>query len=126
MPTRAHRTDAGLDLYSKDTALVPSMGSHVFYTGVHVELPKGTCGILMSRSGLNVNHSIISTGLIDEGYTGEIAVKLMNFGDRHYLVQKGEKISQLVVVPCMYVNVEVVPDLDETERGDDGFGSTGK
>ena len=126
MPTRAHKTDAGLDIYSKETALVPAGGSYVFYTGVHVELPRGTCGILMSKSGLYINHSISSTGLIDEGYTGEVVVKLTNHGDRHYLVEKGEKISQLVVMSCMYPHVEVVQDLEDTERGSRGFGSTGR
>ena len=126
MPTRAHPSDAGLDIYSKEMKLVPAGGSAVFHTGVHVELPSGTCGVLMSKSGLLTNHSIYSTGLIDEGYTGEIVVKLQNHSDRHYLVSKGDKISQLVILPCFSPRIEVVQSLPETERGEKGFGSSGK
>lgn len=126
LPTRAHPNDAGLDIYSKETALVPAGGSRVFYTGVHVELPNGTCGVLMSKSGLYINHSIISTGLIDVGYTGEIVVKLTNLGDRHYLVQQGDKISQLVVMECKTPRIDVVAKLPDTDRGENGFGSTGR
>ena len=127
MPERAHRTDAGLDLRSRESKTVPAHGSAVFHTGVHVELPEGTCGVLMSKSGLNTNHSITSTGLVDETYVGEIVVKLHNHGDKDYCVEKGEKISQLVVLPVLYEYLELVSELDaNTERGESGFGSTGR
>ena len=126
-PVRAHTTDAGLDLLAKRSIRVPAHGSAVIGTGVHVQLPKGTAGILISKSGLNVNHDLTSTGLIDEGYTGEIMVKLYNHGEDSYQVKAKDKISQLVVVPVMYVDVELVENLEETgERGDNGFGSTGR
>lgn len=126
VPRRAHTTDAGIDLRSIEDMTVPSHGSAVFHTGVHVELPHGTAGLLVSKSGLNIKHGITSTGLIDEGYTGEIMVKLYNNSDSNYFVHDGDKISQLVVIPVMYEDVEEVDRLTEgTERGANGFGSTG-
>lgn len=126
-PIRAHKTDAGLDLRAKDDQIVPAKESAIFHTGVHVKLPHGTAGIMVSKSGLNVKHDITSTGLIDEGYDGEIVVKLYNSGGFDYKVAAGDKISQLVIVPVLYENVEIVDDLDQvTERGSRGFGSSGK
>lgn len=126
-PNRAHKTDAGLDIRSRETRLVMAHSSALFHTGLHVQLLQGTAGLLVSKSGLNVNHGITSTGLIDEGYTGEILVKLYNNSDENYLVHAGDKISQLVVIPVFYGSIHIVDSLDEnTERGDKGFGSSGK
>lgn len=127
MPTRAHSTDAGLDLYARERQWVFSGRSAIFHTGVHVEIPKGTCGLLVSKSGLNVKFDITSTGLIDEGYTGEIVVKLFNHGHTNYLVNEGDKISQLVILPVRYEDLELVEEFEgDTERGSGGFGSTGR
>ena len=93
-PTRAHKTDAGLDLRSPICIEVPAKGSAVIDTGVHVELPVGTAGFLKSKSGLNVNHDITSDGVIDVGFTGTIKVKLYNLGTETYLVMPGDKITQ--------------------------------
>ena len=92
-PERAHECDAGMDIFSRETMLVPARGSAVFHTGVHVELPRGTAGFLKSKSGLNVLRDIIGEGVIDCGYTGEILVKLYNLGDQDYWVNEGDKIS---------------------------------
>lgn len=139
MPTRAHDTpkhkDAGLDLYARETKVVKAGSSAKFDTGVHVELPVitigdktfYTAGMLKSKSGLNVNHGIItSEGVIDVGYTGSICVKLLNHSDKDYIVTEGDKISQLVIVPVLTPTLELVAELEATERGDGGFGSTGK
>lgn len=147
-PTRAHRTDAGLDLYAREDAVIPRAGKTVaewdenercktikhldnsacFDTGVHVEIPHGHFGKVESKSGLNVKHSVVCCGgVIDEGYTGSIVVKLYNFGTEPYTVHAGDKIAQLVIMPCVYCGVEVVDSIEQdTERGEDGFGSTGK
>lgn len=85
-PTRAHKTDAGLDLRSQICIEVPAKGSAVIDTGVHVELPVGTAGFLKSKSGLNVTHDITSDGVIDVGFTGTIKVKLYNHGTKPYQV----------------------------------------
>lgn len=126
MPVRAHDTDAGADLRSPVDALVPAMGSCVIDTGVHIQLPHGYVGMLKSKSGLNVKHGITSEGVIDEGYTGPIKVKLYNHSDKPFNIGRYDKITQLVILPCEYVQFDLVDDLDDSERGDGGFGSTGK
>ena len=127
VPERAHKTDAGLDVRTRETRLVKAHSGALFHTGLHVQLPHGTAGLLVSKSGLNVEYGITSTGLIDEGYTGEIKVKLYNHSDSDYLVNAGDKISQLVVIPVLYEDIHFKDFLDEkTERNNQGFGSTGK
>lgn len=126
MPTRAHETDAGLDLYARETNIVPAKGSTTFDTGVHIELPVGYVGMVKSKSGLNVKHGITSEGVIDVGYTGSIRVKLYNHSSCPYRVEKGDKISQLVIMPILTPELELVESLEETDRGNNGFGSSGK
>lgn len=126
MPSRGHETDAGLDLRTPKAVMVPAHGSIAVDTGVHVALPHRYAGLLVSKSGLNVRHDITSTGLIDEGYTGSIVVKLYNHGDGDYVFEAGDKVTQLVVVPVVCESLEQVSAFDRTERGDDGFGSTGR
>lgn len=125
-PVREHLTDAGLDIKAKYPGIVRAGDSAVFKTGVHVQLPSWHCGLLVSKSGLNVNRDITSTGLIDEGYGGEIIIKLYNHGKEDYHVRAGDKISQLVVLPCEYVPVVIVDDIESKGRGKNGFGSTGR
>lgn len=126
MPTRAHATDAGLDLYAKERKLIRANSSAVFDTGVHVELPIGTVGMLKSKSGLNVKHGLTSEGVIDVGYTGSICVKLYNLSQTDYIVEVGDKISQLVILPLIAPSLDLVDRLEHTERGNGGFGSTGR
>ena len=127
IPTRAHETDAGLDIYARDSQIVPAKESAIFDTGVHIELPAGTAGMLKSKSGLYVNHGIVSEGVIDVGYTGSIKVKLYNHSGYDYTVEAGDKITQLVILPLADVgSLELVDELGETDRGDNGFGSSGK
>lgn len=137
-PTRAHDDDAGLDLYAREDAVVPARGSAIFDTGVHVELPRvevyngifaerwRTAGFIKSKSGLNIKHDIISDGTVDVGYTGSITVKLYNLGDKDYEVKRGDKISQLCIVPVLTPKPKIVDKLQDTERGTGGFGSTGR
>lgn len=127
MPSRAHATDAGLDLRTPVAVTVPAHGSAVVDTGVHVQLPANTVGMLKSKSGLNVKHGITSEGVIDVGYTGSIKVKLYNHTSCPYAFKAGDKITQLVILPCVYADgLGLVSKLDDSERGDDGFGSTGR
>lgn len=126
MPTRGHATDAGLDLLSPIDTIVPAKGSITIDTGVHIELPPNTAGFLKSKSGLNVKYGITSEGVIDVGYTGSIAVKLYNHSNIDYAVSRGDKISQLVVMKIGIPSLDVVESFEKTERGDNGFGSTGK
>lgn len=125
-PEKAHPDDAGFDLMAREGQIVPAHGSATFNTGVHIEIPQGFVGFLKSKSGLNVKHGITSEGVIDAGYTGSICVKLYNNTQIPYLVKKGDKISQLVILPICSDELEVVDTLDETARGNNGFGSSGR
>ena len=126
LPDRAHPTDAGLDLRTPhDVLVMPGVGA-VVDTGVHIQLSPGTVGMLKSKSGLNVKHGIVSEGVIDEGYTGTILVKLYNHGPRAVQFRRGDKITQLVVLPVAYPDVVQVEEITGGPRGDDGYGSTGR
>ena len=125
-PTRAHSADAGLDIYSRERKLVRAHDSECFDTGVHMEIPKGFVGFLKSKSGLNVKHGLTSEGVIDSGYTGSICVKLYNNSDEDYIINGGDKISQLVILPIVLPDLEIVKELGKTDRGSNGFGSSGK
>ena len=126
MPTRAHDIDAGLDLHSPRRQVVWSRSREVIDTGVHVEIPKGYAGFLRSKSGLMCDHGILSDGTVDAGYSGSIRVCVINTSDEPYTIERGDKISQLVVVPCRLDPVELVDQIASGDRGENGFGSTGK
>lgn len=126
MPEYAHAADAGADLKSPTCGIVYPGDSIIIDTGVHVEIPDGMVGMLKSKSGLNVNNGIVSEGVIDSGYTGSIRVKLYNHGDNEYSVKRGDKITQLVIMPVNHETFELVDSLEETDRGNGGFGSTGR
>lgn len=126
MPQRAHSTDAGMDIFSREEKTIKAGGAASFDTGVHIEIPTGYVGFLKSKSGLNVKHGITSEGVIDAGYTGSIVAKLYNNSDEDYTVGEGDKITQLVLLPILTPELEEVSSLEETERGEGGFGSTGR
>lgn len=125
-PARAHVPDAGADLYAREDKWIWPWGSAVFDTGVHMAIPYGYVGELEPKSGLNVNHNLVGWGTIDSGYTGSIRVKLYNLGWKPHKVHKGDKISQIVIYPVELCGFGQVETLEETERGDGGFGSTGR
>ena len=126
MPTRAYPTDAGLDLYAKEEAVIFPDTVKTVETGVHVEIPSGYVGLLTSKSGLMSKKGVTSRGTIDSGYTGAIRVTLINHGDRTLKIKAGDKISQLVILPIITPEIEVVDSLGKTARGSKGFGSTGR
>lgn len=126
IPERGHKTDAGLDLKTPTDFTIEPHSSVVIDTGVHVELPRCTVGMLKSKSGLNLK-GITSEGVIDEGYTGSIRAKLYNHSSEKVEFKAGDKITQLVILP-VYIPEDVicVDELENTERGNNGFGSTGR
>lgn len=126
LPIKAHNSDAGFDMFSRNHAVVKAKSFELFDTGVHINIPEGYVGFLKSKSGLNCKHSIVSEGVIDAGYTGSIIVKLYNHGTTDYIINAGDKISQIVFLPIPEIKLEVVEDLKQTERGNAGFGSTGR
>ena len=126
MPTRAHRLDAGLDLFTPVDVTVPAHGRAFVDTGVHVELPMGTCGHVRSKSGLNRNHGLTADGTIDEGYTGSIGVTVHNGSDDDYVFSCGDKVAQLVIELIDRPTPILVSEIRGGSRGEDGFGSTGR
>lgn len=126
MPVRAHDTDAGADILTPKGFVLSAKASAIVHTGVHVQLPSGRVGILKSKSGLNVKHDIVGEGVIDEGYDGEIVVKLYNLGRTPHSFKRGDKIIQLLVIPVDYCQFNQVDEIDSGERGSNGFGSTGR
>ncbi|MBS4786022.1 MAG: dUTP diphosphatase [Clostridiales bacterium] len=130
LPRRTTDGSAGYDL-SADLIQPEEIAPgevRMLRTGVAVALPAGTVGLVFGRSGLGVRHGIVpanAVGVIDADYRGELMVGLRNQGSVPYMVQPGERIAQLVVVPVLTPELEPVPDLGETARGENGFGSTG-
>lgn len=127
MPTKAHpETDAGFDLYTPHEAYVPAGGSATIHTGVHMIIPRGWCGLVVSKSGLNTKYDIKTTGLVDAEYTGEILIKVQNHGDKDYHFHRGEKVTQILILPVTNTILHEITELPDTERGANGFGSSGK
>ena len=129
IPTRATEGSVGYDLHSADEldTHIPPNSRGVVSTGIAVSLPHNTYGRIASRSGLSVKNGIeVGGGVVDRDYTGEIKVILFNHDSKHWMhVKKGYKIAQLILESCVTPGVEEVEELVETERGSNGFGSTG-
>jgi dUTP pyrophosphatase len=128
LPAYAHPGDAGLDLYSAVSASLDPGEAKLIGTGISIELPPNAEGNVRPRSGLALKHSVTvlnSPGTIDHGYRGEVGVILINHGRMRFDVHPGMKIAQLVVAPCLTVDVQESLELSGTVRGQGGFGSTG-
>lgn len=127
-PTYAHPGDAGLDLRARtDAELAPGRRALVA-TGVAIALPAGHVGLVHPRSGLALRHGITvlnAPGTIDAGYRGEIGVVLLNAGDQHVRIRRGDRIAQLVVQRFATADLVEVERLPGSHRGDGGFGSSG-
>jgi dUTP diphosphatase len=130
LPAAAHPGDAGLDLRSVERATIPPGGRRRIDTGVRMALPPGHAGLVVPRSGLADRHGISvvnAPGLIDQGYRGRIGVLLLNTdASEPFTVEVGDRIAQLVVIEAPAVRPVQVDSLDETERGEGGFGSSGR
>lgn len=129
MPVRGHTLDAGLDLRTKEKIKIPAKGSAVIDTGVHFRIPEGWFGKLESKSGLNVVSEIFcGGGVIDAGYTGSIKCRLYNFSNVDYVLNEGDKCVQIVFLPISTPGLVEVTNIDDWnyERGNEGFGSTGR
>jgi dUTP pyrophosphatase len=126
MPVREHATDAGADIMTPEGFVLPAHGSATVHTGVHVETPHGYATMIKSKSKLNVECDITSEGVIDEGYDGEIIAKLYNHGPNPHVFDRGDKITQFVIIRVMYADFEEADEILAGERGSNGFGSTGR
>jgi dUTP pyrophosphatase len=127
IPTRTNSNDAGLDLYSDESVTLLPNSSTLVNTGIAMAIPEGFAGLIWDRSGMAVKNSVHRfAGVIDSGYRGPIKVCLYNFSDTVVEVKRGHRIAQLIIQEIPNFVVQEVDDLDSTERGDGGFGSTGK
>ncbi|HEY3491107.1 MAG TPA: dUTP diphosphatase [Candidatus Deferrimicrobiaceae bacterium] len=131
LPARQTEGAAGFDLRAdvESELVIPPMGRHAVPTGIAVAIPHGAEGQVRPRSGLALDHGITclnSPGTIDSDYRGEVKVILANLGDRPFVVRRGDRIAQIVFAPVAEASFRVVDALDETGRGDGGFGSTGR
>lgn len=125
-PVRAHDIDAGADLRCMEDFTVPAHDSTLINLGVRIQLPPHTKGELKSKSGLNCKECITTRGLIDEGYTGPIWVRVYNHGSYDKYFKAGDKVTQLVVTEVLQPTFARADSLDDSERGDAGLGSTGR
>ena len=126
VPERKYDTDAGLDFFAPYSVTLSPGQRETIDTGICIELPENTFGRITGRSGLAKQHGIeVFPGTIDEGYRGRIGITLQNRSSETYRIISGDKIAQLIVIPCVYVRPLVVDKLTETERGEKGFGSSG-
>ncbi len=128
-PGYAHVTDAGMDLYSAIDCVLEPYDRTLIPTGVKLAIPAGYAGFVQPRSGLAIKNGIAlvnSPGLIDCGYRGEICVILINLDkEKEFVIKKGDKICQLVIKKIEQASLIEVEELDDSERGEGGFGSTG-
>ena len=131
IPFRATLHSAGIDLYALLKEPV-EIGSHeicLIHTGIACEIPIGFAGFIFARSSLGIKHGVTPAncvGVIDSDYRGEIIVGLINQLDTPFIVQPGDRIAQLIIMPVMTPDIEEVEELTPTRRGTGGFGSTGK
>ena len=124
IPTRAHKNDAGMDLYATKGGWILPKCRKVFGTGFHIAIPVGYVGMLTSKSGLMLK-GITSRGTVDCDYTGEVKAILYNHSWLPKRIRKGQKITQMVIMPIITPRLELVDSLETTARGNNGFGSTG-
>ena len=126
VPSYSHPEDAGADLKASEKSKVPARSKCLVSTGLRIALPKGHVGLVWPRSGLAVEHSIdCGAGVIDAQYRGEIKVLLFNHSDEDFPIEAGDRIAQLLIQEVESIHFLPVDNLDNTERNDGGFGSTG-
>ena len=126
LPRRAHPTDSGADLFAVQRTVLPARAVTHVHTGVAVELPEGTSGIIWGKSSVESKGIKAMAGLVDAPYRGELIVCMYNLNDTEFVFDAGQKVAQLVVLPVLYPTFEEAEELSETKRGEGRFGSTGK
>jgi dUTP pyrophosphatase len=126
LPERAHDTDAGADIRCREEFTLKAHHFMTIDTGVHIELPSTSKCEIKAKSGLWTDHGIITTGLIDEGFSGTIRVGLANLSDEDYTFEQGEKVTQLCVSQVCYPTYVEASEIRAGARGSNGYGSTGR
>jgi dUTP pyrophosphatase len=125
-PTRGSDEAAGYDLYSYESETVAPNQIKLIDTGISIRVPEGTYGRIAPRSSVSKKGILINAGVIDRDYRGPIKVMLHNLSNNDYVINKNDRIAQLILEQIKTPSVELVEELDDTERGERGFGSTGK
>ncbi|XP_077285264.1 deoxyuridine triphosphatase [Arctopsyche grandis] len=126
-PLKGSAKAAGLDLRSAYDCVVPARGKELVKTDLQIELPHGCYGRIAPRSGLAWKNFIdVGAGVIDEDYRGNVGVLLFNHSDKDFTVNRGDRVAQLICEKIFYPELQEVPTLTDTERGEGGFGSTGQ
>lgn len=129
MPTQAHAGDAGFDLYALEGMHIPAGSTRMVSAGFKMALPSNTCALILPRSGLATRHGISpanAPGLIDSGYRGEVICALHNHSNEGYTIETGERMGQMLIIEYPTIALSEVDALPESERGEGGFGSSGK
>jgi dUTP pyrophosphatase len=126
VPHYSHKGDAGLDLFSSVDSVLNKGEVKAVPTGIQVAVPEGHVGLIWDKSGISLKGVHRLAGVIDSGYRGEVRVVMANLGEKLFVIKRGMKIAQLLIQPVMDVEVVEVDELEETSRGQNGFGSTGK
>ncbi len=132
VPTRSNTSDAGWDLYSIEDTIIYEGGRKIINTGISIQMPNDFVGLIWPRSGLSVVKGIdVLAGVIDSGYRGEIMVCLQNTnppqagGFNDVEIKKGDRIAQILFQPVPNMKMVLVDELSDSDRGEDGIGSTG-
>jgi dUTP pyrophosphatase len=126
LPTRAHHDDAGIDLYTYKEVILPPHATMKIHTGISLAIPTGFVGLIWDKSSVSSKGIKTVGGVIDAQYRGELIVALHNLNDETYVCNKGDKVAQMLIQKVEFFPIEEVQELDETDRGVGGFGSTGK
>jgi dUTP pyrophosphatase len=126
IPLYQHKGDAGLDVFSSINHVLEAGEVKAVPTGIKIAIPKDFVGLLWDKSGISLRGVHRLAGVIDSGYRGEVKVVMANLGKEPFVVEKGMKIAQLLIQPVSEVKIIEAEELDETSRGEEGFGSTGK
>lgn len=126
IPHYAHPGDAGMDIFSAEETVIKVGEIKNIKTGVKMEMPEGFVGLVWDKSGLALKNGIKTmAGVIDSCYRGEIEIVLANLSEQDYKIKKGQKIAQMLIQKVERAEIEEVKNLNETSRGEGGFGSTG-
>lgn len=127
IPSYAHPGDAAMDLYSSDDVVIARGERVKVPTGIRMEIPDEYVGLIWDKSGLSMNEGLKTLGgVVDSGYRGEVMVGIINLSEKDFEIKAGEKIAQMIVQKKEEVEVEEVKELEDSSRGEDGFGSTGR
>lgn len=126
LPSYGHKGDAGVDLFSVVDLVLERGQVQAVSTGIKVAVPEGHVGLIWDKSGISLKGVHRLAGVIDSGYRGEVKVVMINLGDSPFVIEKGMKVAQMLIQPLIVVKVVETEELDDTPRGEGGFGSTGK